>query len=82
MTELNGYKKIKTGNKPFRYVYATNGRAFVVNVILEKLTKFKSYKRRFSVIIYKCLFSSVGRAFVVNVIPEKLTKFLTYKHRA
>ena len=58
------------------------GRAFVVDVIPEKLTKFKSYKHRSSVIIYKCLFSSVGRAFVVNVIPEKLTKFLNYKHRA
>ena len=45
------------------------GRAFVVNVIPEKLTKFKSYKHCFSVIIYKCLFSSVGSPFVANVIP-------------
>ena len=63
-------------------LFSSVGRAFVVNVIPEKLTKFKSYKHCSSVIIYRCLFSSVGRAFVVNVIPEKLTKFLTYKHRA
>ena len=62
-------------------LFSSVGRAFVVNVIPEKLTKFKSHKHRSSVIIYKCLFSSVGSAFVANVIPEKLTKLKSYKHR-